>query len=244
MHHKLFFQNYWFLVPICIYVVLFISNPLIEKVLKFECKRNTIVQLDLWLFENNVYYLLSIIQNCFFDFLAAFPYLFHFILPFIYLIYMIQSKQSVETILRFIFSFGITNVIGVLIQIIFPTPPPWMLLMQTKIPEANFYRVDMYIGFGLFKTIYAQSKIVCGAFPSLHVAWPSVILFNGQHWIGRWFCIAHVCLISFGAVYSMHHYLIDIVFGMLLAFVSCKIGKTITLEKESKVENIFNINIF
>ncbi|CAF0953499.1 unnamed protein product [Brachionus calyciflorus] len=126
--------------------------------------------------------------------------------------------------------------LGVLIQYIIPTPPPWMLLMDEKIQEANFYRVDVLLHFKLFKSIYSQSKLVCGAFPSLHTAWPSIIFFGGQYWIGKWFCLGHVCLIAFAALYSMHHYLIDILFGILLAFISCEIGKKI-IEIENEEDN-------
>ncbi|CAF0978084.1 unnamed protein product [Brachionus calyciflorus] len=225
MNQHKFIKNSWSLIPLIIYIILFLFNPIVQKYAPIKCEQNVITFLDLWLFKDNLYTFLSNIQNSFLDVITAIPYLFHFTLPFIYIIYLIRSKKSDESILRFLLTFGLTNMFGVLIQYCFPTPPPWMLLMDKSIPEANFFRVDTLIGFKLFKSLYAQSKLVCGAFPSLHTAWPSVIYFSGNYWIGRWFCFAHVCLIAFSAVYSMHHYLIDVVFGILLAFLSNELSR-------------------
>ncbi|RNA12195.1 Inositol phosphorylceramide synthase catalytic subunit AUR1 [Brachionus plicatilis] len=231
MIKKILLLNYWVFIPILVYLILFFVNPLVQKLLHAKCSPNLIVDVDLWLFQNNIYFILSKVQNPVLDIISSIPYLFHFPLPLIYAIFLIRSKANIEDILRITLAYGLVNMIGVIIQYMVPTPPPWMVLMENKIPEANFHRVDNFLGIKIFKTIYSFSKLVCGAFPSLHTAWPSIILFGEVLWIGRWFCVLHVCLIAFSAVYSMHHYIIDVLTGILLAYISCKIANIVNFEK-------------
>ncbi|RNA12205.1 Inositol phosphorylceramide synthase catalytic subunit AUR1 [Brachionus plicatilis] len=180
------------------------------------------------------------LQNPVLDIISSIPYLFHFPLPFIYAIFLIRSKANIEDILRITLAYGLVNMIGVIIQYMVPTPPPWMVLMENKIPEANFYRVDNFLGIKIFKTIYSFSKLVCGAFPSLHTAWPSIILFGKNFWIGRRFCVLHVCLIAFSAVYSMHHYIIDVLSGIFLSFILSKFTNYFYFEK---IENQITVTL-
>lgn len=228
---KSYVLNFWVFIPLIVYLILFTINPLIEKYLDRKCYRNFIVDIDLWFFSDNVYFILPKIENTLLDIISSIPYLVHFSLPFIYSLFLIRSKVSSDDILRIALSFGLVNMIGILIQYIIPTPPPWMTLMENKIPEANFFRVDNFLKIKLFKTIYSQSKLTCGAFPSLHTAWPSIILFGNVLWTSRWICVTHVFLIAFSAVYSMHHYIIDVISGILLAFISCNISNSVLLKK-------------
>lgn len=217
-------KNYgWIPAPLLFYLAMFLLAPLmLKKSGADECNRNFISDLDLWLFEGNLYSFLAQIQNPIFDLIAAVPYLLHFTLPFLYGAFLHFHKKDNESLSRYIFSFGLTNSIGVLLQYTFPTPPPW--LVMGKSPEANFVRVDEMTHIPIFHLIYSNSPLVCGAFPSLHTAWPAVILFNENPWIGKWFCWLHVFLIGSAAMYSTHHYLIDVLAGFALAFLCCQIG--------------------
>ena len=234
---KTYILNFWVFIPLIVYLILFTINPLIEHCLDRKCTRNFIVDIDLWLFSDNIYLLFSKIENTLLDIISSIPYLIHFTLPFIYSIFLIRSKIPCEDILRIAFSFGFTNMIGVLIQYIIPTPPPWMILMEKKIPEANFFRVDNFFKIKIFKTIYSHSKLTCGAFPSLHTSWPSVILFGNVLWASRWICISHVFLIAFSAIYSMHHYIIDVLSGILLAYISSTISNHIKFQNQKIIDN-------
>ena len=223
--------NLWFLIPIIVYLVLFTINPIIEGWLNRKCSRNFIVDFDLWMFSDNIHLLFSNIQHIYLYIFLSIPYLIHFPLPFLYGFFLIKSRVSREEVSRIVFSFGLTNMIGVILQYIIPTPPPWMILMKEQIPEANFYKVDDFFKIKIFKTIYSHSKLICGAFPSLHTSWPSVILFSNFFWISRWKCILHVFFVSFAAIYSIHHYLSDVLMGILLSYISCKISKHLKFKK-------------
>lgn len=232
------FIHVWITIPIFIYAVLFLTHAKVQKWYGDKCDRNFIVEMDKWLFGDFVYLLVDRMQNTFLDFLSALPYLIHYSLPFLYSIYLALFVREYCKFYQFILSFGIVCVMSTVLQHIIPTAPPW-LLAEDKPPEANFARVDAAIQLNLFKSIYAMSTCVCGAFPSIHAAWPTVILFT-QPWIGKWFCWGHVGLIMFAAVYSMHHYIIDVLFGFVFAWISCMIGKYI-MKSVTFTSNHFNL---
>src|SRR5262249_73366 len=68
---------------------------------------------------------------------------------------------------------------------------------------------------------------VFGAMPSLHVAYPlMVVMFTWDRgWIWRGGTIAFTALVSFAAVYLGHHYVLDLVAGYLVGAVSVDGGR-------------------
>ena len=169
------------------------------------------------------------------DFLAAVPYLCHFMLPFGYPVYCFWHRaklgNTIEPAMRAYWLGGLVASCAVTFQFLFPTSPPWFNesavygvdgeLISSAFNEAGFQRIDAIIGFPLFREIYGNAPITHGSFPSLHAAFPAIIFFNGA-WVahGGWkFGLFHVMLISWAALYSHHHYLIDIIGGITLSFL-------------------------
>ena len=75
--------------------------------------------------------------------------------------------------------------------------------------------MDNLFNFKVFHSLYGLNKLICGAFPSLHVGWPTVIAMNQI--VHPYFGITYVTLIGSAAVYSRHHWIIDIVFGFAIS---------------------------
>jgi inositol phosphorylceramide synthase catalytic subunit len=128
--------------------------------------------------------------------------------------------------MKYMFSFGLVCFMSVGLQYLMPTPPPWLLVNPPLPQEAYFYRTDKLTGIPIFHSIYSRSPLVCGAFPSLHSAWPVLILVI-KPWISRSFCLFHCFATAFAAVYSWHHFIIDIIFGWFFAVISVVIGSFI-----------------
>ena len=111
------------------------------------------------------------------------------------------------------------------IQSTFPTASPWFVdsavldahgdVILEGPNEAGFHRLDKLFKITLFQNIYGHSPLKFGAFPSLHVAWPMVVLLN-HPWFGKKVASIHVVWITLAALYSTHHYLIDAIAGILL----------------------------
>lgn len=147
----------------------------------------------------------------------------------LYLYFMGFHKYA----LRFSLAFLSMNLIGFAIHIIHPTAAPWYviehgfaLLPDTPSNAAGLLRFDALIGYPMFENIYKSSTNVFGAFPSLHAAKMSMVclysslLFEHDRRPSLFVWVAVSMLITlgtwFGAVYTAHHYIIDVLGGILL----------------------------
>lgn len=191
--------------------------------------------LEYKIFGCNPHQIFSRYTNPILDTIAALPYLVHFLLVLMYPPYCYINRKklgSLEPALRSLWCGGIVCSLSVLTQLFLPTAPPWFnesavydaqgKVLHSAFNEAGFQRLDAYYGYFLFHEMYSKSPITYGSFPSLHVAFPTVILMNGS-WISWKFGLFHVCLISWAALYSHHHYLIDVIGGILLTFFTYQI---------------------
>ncbi|MBI4126355.1 MAG: phosphatase PAP2 family protein, partial [Deltaproteobacteria bacterium] len=124
------------------------------------------------------------------------------------------------TALTFVF------IIGFLCYILLPCNPPRYL-----IPHLYSHPPKLY-GLFLYDTLQGawdgMSVISGGAFPSLHVAISSIALLYGfrlRH-LSRLFCILHfvtaplVVGVWVATIYLRHHWVIDIVAGLVVAIVA------------------------
>jgi membrane-associated phospholipid phosphatase len=71
----------------------------------------------------------------------------------------------------------------------------------------------------LAASFYAKSANIFGAMPSLHVAYATLVACVAAP-LGRWLRLGtsiFALSMAFSAVYSRHHYLLDVVAGVLLA---------------------------
>lgn len=172
--------------------------------------------------------ILSSLANPLFDMVAGVPYLIHFPLPFLFILYLAASRSRRDAVLPFLWCLGWVNFVAVIIQTTFPTAPPWYCdntvidqngnTIYEAPNEGGFSRLDRLFGINLFHGLYSTSPLKFGAFPSLHVGVPMVVCLN-HPWLGRKFGIFHVVLITLAALYVTHHYLVDALAGILLACI-------------------------
>jgi membrane-associated phospholipid phosphatase len=90
---------------------------------------------------------------------------------------------------------------------------------------AGAARFDALVGWSYFQEFYARSRNVFGAMPSLHAAYPVVVLLAvwtvPRRWV-RALAGAFAVLVAFAAVYLYHHYVLDVIAGVavgILAYV-------------------------
>ncbi len=128
-------------------------------------------------------------------------------------------------------AFLIVNILGFTSWIVFPAAPPWYVAQyglgpahMDAIPSAaGAARFDAIFGITYFSGFYQRSHNVYGAMPSLHVAYPLVVLLSVWSMKQRWIkivCFAFFLLITFAAVYLQHHYVIDAIMGVVTAFIA------------------------
>ncbi|EDV19962.1 uncharacterized protein TRIADDRAFT_61536 [Trichoplax adhaerens] len=172
---------------------------------------------------------ISSIAHPLLDITAAVPYILHFILPIIssFYIYATAGEKRITVILKLIWCGGWVNMFAFTIQFMYPTAPPWFVethnsknanVLLIAANEAALSRVDDLLGITTFHRIYSTATITFGAMPSLHVAWPVVILFIYP--IKSFGCtLFYITWISWAALYSLHHYAVDIIAAALIVCV-------------------------
>eukprot|EP00118_Oscarella_pearsei_P024688 m.306597 g.306597 ORF g.306597 m.306597 type:complete len:328 (+) comp41385_c0_seq1:207-1190(+) len=220
-------------IPFIAYLLIFKSYVFLRRILGMskEVHPNTVILpwLEETIFHCFPHRVVSYYSHPLLDFLAAIPYLVHFVIPFLFLIYLASNRYRRRFVYSYIWCAGWVNVIAVSFQLLFPTAAPWFVdsavydsvdgrLIGSLPNEAAFQRLDALMGFRFFHNLYAQSPVKFGALPSLHVAWPTVVLVN-HPWIGMKFAAAHVAWISWAALYSNHHYAVDALGGILLVLL-------------------------
>ena len=74
--------------------------------------------------------------------------------------------------------------------------------------------------------MYSQSSNVFGALPSMHAAFPLLLTYYStryKNWFLTGLFVLSLSGIWFGAIYTSHHYLIDILAGIFCGFLGIMI---------------------
>jgi len=127
----------------------------------------------------------------------------------------------------FSLTFLLVNLLGFCIYYIYPAAPPWYVqqfgfdfIANTKGNTAGLDRFDAYFGVEIFKGLYEKSSNVFAAMPSLHSSYPLIVLYYAvRNKLGpiNWVFGTIMIGIWFAAVYSSHHYVLDVLAGILCA---------------------------
>jgi hypothetical protein len=139
-----------------------------------------------------------------------------------YLFY--RNKQQ---FLRFALTFVLVNMLGFIVYYAYPAAPPWYIQLHgfkfqplTQGNMAGLARFDKYFNINLFKAIYAKGSNVFAAMPSLHSSYPVIVLYYGiKNRLGIINVFFAVVMIGiwFTAVYASHHYILDVLAGIICA---------------------------
>jgi inositol phosphorylceramide synthase catalytic subunit len=131
---------------------------------------------------------------------------------------------------RFMWGFFAMNVAGFVTYHVLPAAPPWyfhsygcVVDLATKANEGPaLARVDTFLGVGYFHGMYGKASSVFGALPSLHCAYPLLLLIEGWRAFGtklRTFAVLYWGAMVFSAVYLDHHWVVDAILGSSYAVV-------------------------
>jgi hypothetical protein len=164
----------------------------------------------------------------FFDIISGIFYLCWVPVPLIFATYLFFTNRR-RQFMYFSLTFLFVNLIGFVGYYIYPAAPPWYVqhygfrfIPHTPGNTAGLHRFDAFFNTGIFDALYAKSSNVFAAMPSLHSAYPLITLYYGiktrMGWINVVFAII-MCGIWFAAVYSSHHYVLDVLVGIGCAVV-------------------------
>ena len=143
--------------------------------------------------------------------------------------FYLYIKKKKEVFLRFALVFLFTNLLGFVCYYIHPAAPPWYAMEYGFEPDittpsnmAGLSRFDNLINFPLFASIYGRNSNVFAALPSLHSSYLLITLFYSIKGKSPVIIISVIALFMSGiwatAVYTAHHYIIDVIAGIACAF--------------------------
>jgi len=163
------------------------------------------------------------------DFLCGLFYLCWVPVPIAFGLWLYFRKQR-AVYLHFAIVFLLVNLIGFTFYYIHPAAPPWYYAKYgaeflTTVPGdvAGLGGFDDMTGLGIFNGLYARNSNIFAAVPSLHSAYVPVALFYSfkakcPGWMRVTLAVI-ACGIWFTAVYTSHHYVIDVLLGIACAAV-------------------------
>jgi membrane-associated phospholipid phosphatase len=162
------------------------------------------------------------------DVACGFGYLFY-VAEYIFLAIVLFARGWSSRAETFALCFLVVNLMGWVTYFAYPAAPPWYVMqfgfgparMDIGMNAAAAHRFDLLVGTHVFERIYSRGFTTFGAIPSLHVAYPfiaAILAFRMPEL--RWARLPAVLfflLICLSAVYLQHHYVIDLLLGVLYA---------------------------
>lgn len=163
------------------------------------------------------------------DFMAGIFYLCWVPVPVAFALYLFLKKQY-QWFMRFSWTFLVVNLLGFIGYYIHPASPPWYVMnygfeavLHTPGNVAGLGRFDAMTGLNIFHGLYGKNANVFAAVPSLHAAYMLVTTIYAVMSHKRWYTVALFAFICLGiwwtAVYSGHHYIIDVSLGILTTII-------------------------
>ena len=184
-----------------------------------------LIQLDNMLF----HWLNEGCANAFLDVISGFSYLTWVPVPVMFGLYMFFKDRGL--MVQFMCTFLLANLFAIVIYYSYPAAPPWYVQEYGFVENfdmmgnaAGLLKFDEFFGITLFGDLYDKNGNVFAAMPSMHSAFPVLLFYFGLKAKVRWwlsaFFFSTVIGIWFAAVYTSHHYILDVICGALCAIVT------------------------
>ncbi|MCW3087179.1 MAG: phosphoesterase, PA-phosphatase related [Sediminibacterium sp.] len=180
--------------------------------------------------------------NTLLDILSGIFYLCWVPVPLVFAGYIFFKNRV--AFMEFALTFLLVNLVGFAIYYLYPAAPPWYVqhhgfefIAGTPGNTAGLEKFDTFFHTSVFKGLYAKSSNVFAAMPSLHSAYPLIVFFYAVKFrLGRIRSLFAVIMagIWFSAVYSSHHYVLDV-----LAGICCAGAGIIIFQWAAKREGLF-----
>lgn len=168
------------------------------------------------------------------DWLSGIFYLCWVPVPLLFAAYLFFKERSL--FLRFALAFFVVNMIGFVAYYVYPAAPPWYVqehqfnfIASTAGNTAGLKRFDELAGVPVFQSLYAKGSNVFAAMPSLHSAYPVIVLYYGIKGGYRYASIIFAAVMAgiwCSAVYTSHHYVLDV-----LAGIGCAVAGIFLVER-------------
>lgn len=163
--------------------------------------------------------------SAFFNVLTGLFYISWIPVPVIFGYWLFRNNKPL--FVHFSYAFFFINLLGFLVYYLYPAAPPWYVEQygfevhtQTPGNAAGLLNFDAFFGIHLFASMYQKNASIFAAIPSMHSAFPVLCLLYGRHLHNKWLNAGFSVLVAgiwFAAVYTRHHYIIDVLAGGAVA---------------------------
>lgn len=168
------------------------------------------------------------------DFVTGLAYILFIYWTLLFAVYLGLFRRDEEgrrLLARYGWVFLLMNLVGFATYYVYPAAPPWYVTdygfgpadMTARASAAAAIRWDALTGIPYFAGFYGRSADVFGAIPSLHASYPLLVFLYGRKLGKTWHDVASFLfflLVCFAAVYLQHHYVIDVLVGILYALAA------------------------
>ncbi len=166
-------------------------------------------------------------HNAFLDVVCGIFYLCWVPVPLAFAGYLFFQNRPM--FFEFSLTFLLVNLLGFVVYYLHPAAPPWYVQQHgfafqplTMGSTAGLSRFDALFGVGVFASIYAKNSNIFAAMPSLHCAYPVIVLYYADRNRSGVFTQIFATIMGgiwFAAVYTSHHYVLDVLAGIAVALV-------------------------
>jgi hypothetical protein len=148
------------------------------------------------------------------DIVFSFPYATFIFFTVAYAVYLFIVDRPGAA--RFGWAFFLLNLVGYVTYHVVPAAPPWYFHANGCVVDlaAHASAIPYFAGF------YGRSTDVFGAIPSLHVAYPLMLVWESFRRHGKWMrglTLTYWLWMSAAAVYLNHHWFTDVWLGWIYA---------------------------
>jgi len=213
--------------PVITWAVLFYSCRFVPTEWRPDISVRVLPALENILYGANLSNVLSKHTSALLDVLACLPYgIIHFGAPVVCsgILFLFAPPGTLPVFAR---SFGYMNITAVVIQMLFPSAPPWYENMYGLAPAdysihgqpGGLERIDLLFGVDLYTSSFQASPLPFGAFPSLHAGWATLHSLYLQHLFPQFrvALLMYVMWVWWATMYLTHHYFVDLIGGSCLA---------------------------
>jgi inositol phosphorylceramide synthase catalytic subunit len=155
--------------------------------------------------------------------------------------------RSYGALRRLGWAFLLTNVAGFITYQLYPAAPPWYFhahgctvdLSVSPSEGPALGRVDVMLGVRYFGSMYGRAATVFGAVPSLHVAYPLLMVASGWRAhgaLGRGLLVGWYAWMCLAAAYLDHHWVFDMVVGSAYALTASLVVFAVSAHLRDRAE--------
>lgn len=180
-------------------------------------------------------------RTAFLDVINGLFYLCWMPVPISFAAYLFTKNRRAA--LEFCLTFLLTNFVGFIGYYGYPAAPPWYvhyhgLEFNAATPGnvAGLAGFDRFFGVSIFHGLYAKSSNVFAAMPSLHAAYVVVSVFYAfkKNVATGWKIFLVIVMLGtwFAAIYTNHHYILDVLVGILCALIGVTLFQQVLLRNK------------